>query len=370
MSLSHEFPLLYGQDKSGKTKTWSARVYINPDKTAYSLIEYGQLDGKLQSAERPYATGKNIGRSNETTPVDQAFSETERKWKDKLEKENYRQERVEQEEKKEDMVYLPMLAQTLKKDKLVFPVYVQPKLDGLRCLFYQVNGKWVAQSRTGAHFSTVEHIKESLPKSSLIYDGELYTTRIPFETLAGLLKKKKLTDADLEKLKQVEYHCYDIYDPEKKQLTFEQRFSLLDGLTLRHKVETTRITSVEEFERKFSEYTSQGYEGIMARHPDGVYRLNYRSKELSKYKEFEETEYKIKSFTQGEGRDEGTVIWICETGDGKTFHTRPRGTVEQRREWFQLGKEYVGKMLTVVYQNLSEQGVPRFPVGKSIREGY
>ena len=394
MALYHEFTTLFGQDKSGKTKTWSARVYLNEDKTAYSVIEYGQLGGKLQKAERVYTTGKNIGRSNETSPAEQAFSETERKWKDKREKEGYRPEgriredvksredvkerpaesgRTEDSVEKEDVkeeIYLPMLAQQVKKDKLVFPVFVQPKLDGLRCLFYLRNGKWVAQSRTGAHFTTVEHIKARLPQTNLILDGELYTTSIPFETLAGLLKKKKLSEHDLEKLKQVEYHCYDVYDPEKTELPFSKRTEILNTLRLPNKVSTELMHSAEEFESKFSEYTSQGYEGIMVRTPSGLYRMNYRSKELCKYKEFEEAEYVITGFTQGEGRDEGTVIWVCQTPDGKPFNVRPRGTVEQRREWFQLGKEYVGKKLTVVYQNLSEQGVPRFPVGKSIREGY
>lgn len=379
MALHHEFQTLFGQDKSGKTKTWSARVYLNEDKTAYSVIEYGQLGGKLQTAERVYSTGKNIGRANETTPIQQAFSETERKWKDKREKEGYREEREaknreeqadEKQAEQQLESYLPMLAQPLKKDKLDFPVYVQPKLDGLRCLFYLRDGEWVAQSRTGAHFSTVEHIKSQLPKTSLILDGELYTTAIPFETLAGLLKKKKLSKEDLEKLKQVEYHCYDLYDPQQPELPFWKRLEILNTLRLPNKVSTEMISCLETFDRKFSEYTSQGYEGIMVRLPVGIYRLNYRSKELCKYKEFEEDEYVITDFTQGEGRDEGTVIWVCKTPDGKPFNVRPRGTVEQRREWFQQARDYIGKKLTVVYQNLSEQGVPRFPVGKSIREGY
>jgi DNA ligase-1 len=230
----------------------------------------------------------------------------------------------------------------------------------------------VAQSRTGAHFSTVDHIKEQLAgvPDEIVLDGELYTNHIPFETLAGLLKKKKLSEEDKEKLKQIQYHCYDVYLPHKKEATFEERLQVLSAIGLRDKVQTERIHTIEEFDSKFSEYTSQGYEGIMVRTPAGKYSLNYRSKDLCKYKEFEEAEYVITGFTQGEGRDAGTVIWICETPDGKAFHVRPRGTLQQRAEWFQQGEEAVGKKLTVIYQNLSEQGVPRFPVGKSVREGF
>ena len=62
------------------------------------------------------------------------------------------------------------------------------------------------------------------------------------------------------------------------------------------------------------------------------------------------------------------MIWICKKD--KEFRVRPRGTIEQRKEWFKNGKKYIGKMLTVIYQELSEQNVPRFPVGKAIREDY
>jgi ATP-dependent DNA ligase len=358
------FPVLYGKDKSGKIKVWRASVHENPDGTAYSLIEYGQLDGKMQTARRDVLQGKNIGKKNETSAYDQCLSETQRKWLDKRDKENY-SEKHEQEEK-EDKPLLPMLAQQVKK--LAFPCYVQPKIDGLRCLMYHKDGKVVAQSRTGAFFTTVEHLQFRFPEN-VVLDGELYTTAIPFETLAGLIKKKKISDADRELLKQVEYHCYDVILLDERDATFERRYQVLSGLPVRV-VETVLIQKEEEFRKKFGEYTADGYEGIMVRSVSGVYAMNYRSKDLCKYKEFEEAEYPIVAFTQGDGRDAGTVIWVCETPEGKRFNVRPRGTLEQRAEWYQMGEEYVGKRLTVVYQNLSEQNVPRFPVGKAIRDGY
>ena len=108
----------------------------------------------------------------------------------------------------------------------------------------------------------------------------------------------------------------------------------------------------------------------MLRNVNGFYQENYRSNDLMKYKEFFEDEYKIVGFKEATGRDSGTVIWECETKDGTRFSVRPKGTLDARREWFANGEKYVGKKLTVIFQELSEMGVPRFPVGKAIRDGY
>ena len=56
------------------------------------------------------------------------------------------------------------------------------------------------------------------------------------------------------------------------------------------------------------------------------------------------------------------------TKAGKEFSCRPRGTHESRAELFKHGKEYVGKMLTVRFQELTADGIPRFPVGIAIRD--
>jgi hypothetical protein len=135
-------------------------------------------------------------------------------------------------------------------------------------------------------------------------------------------------------------------------------------------VRTEKVAALGDFRRLFAEFVEAGYEGIMLRNAAGVYRANYRSNDLQKYKEFMEEEYRIIDFKEGEGRDAGAVIWVCETADGKEFTVRPRGTMEQRREWFNDGESYIGKNLTVVYQELTEEGKPRFPVGKCVREGF
>jgi DNA ligase-1 len=440
-SLAHSFPKLYAQDKNGKIKVWAAAVLTDKG-SATARITHGYINGKQQVAYRDCDAGKNIGRSNETTPLEQCISETRRKWTDKKEKEAYTEIKPadcgegygdisgnnyddDDDDDGESAAaipagpFLPMLAQTFdpatadlaagtKKKKVIkFPCYVQPKLDGLRCVSYvtrTANNAATAvclQSRTGAFFTGLPHIAAALrpylsQHPSVVIDGELYTDQMPFEELAGLIKKKKITESDVARLKKVKYHVYDIYDHAQHDMPYSERMGVLaaavrrcgcvanDTLTASGRmlrsdtdaaavvvlVRTEKVAVLSEFRQLFAEFVEAGYEGIMLRNAAGVYRANFRSNDLQKYKEFLEDEYRIIDFTQGEGRDAGAVIWVCETADGKEFSVRPRGTMEQRRDWFNDGGSYIGKNLTVVYQELTEEGKPRFPVAKAVRDGY
>ena len=396
-----ELPPIYGVEKNGKTKVWMARIYrdvLNGNATAE--IEYGQLDGKKQTTRREYTEGKNLGKKNETTPLQQCISETRRKWQDKMDKEGYSlvlpNSNSETQTTNANIVtsankVFPMLAHTYeplssknKKNDIVFPCYVQPKLDGLRCICYMNmnnnDGKVMAQSRTGAYFETVEHICAELrpillQNPGLMLDGELYTTELPFEELAGLIKRKKASSTNVNANAQcIKYHIYDVV---VDGVPYSERHARIVGAISKadkcHHLEvvhTQLIHNANEFKQAFGEYVAAGYEGIMLRNAHGLYRQNYRSHDLQKYKEFVESEYPIVGFKEADGRDKGTVVWVCATAECRQFSVRPRGTQEQRRQWFQDGHKYQGKLLTVIYQELSELNVPRFPVGKAIRDGY
>ena len=226
MSLVEKLPVLYGIEKNGKTKTWAASIFSDMNK-AWVEIEYGQLDGKKQTTRREYLEGKNIGKKNETSPLEQCLNETKKKWLDKKEKESYSTELVSSGSCSLTLdigstKIFPMLAHKYepntskkKKNDIEFPCYVQPKLDGLRCIVYLMDGEIVFQSRTGTYFDTLAHLNVQLVElfnkyPKLVLDGELYTKDYPFEELAGLIKKKKISSNDLEKLKLVSYHIYDI----------------------------------------------------------------------------------------------------------------------------------------------------------------
>ena len=382
MSQTHlyrEYPDIYGKDKLGKTRIWKASVFQNVG-TATAVIQHGLHEGKLQVDTRQYTEGKNIGKKNETSPLEQCIAEVEKKRKDKIEKEGYSETGSSPSSGKEDRKYFPMLANKYEPagkkrgGGIVFPCFVQPKLDGLRCVVYLQSGKPVYQSRTGGYFAVLQHLDSHILQilsdtPTLVLDGELYTQDIPFEELAGIIKKKTLTANDEKRIQCVKYHIYDIVVPD---VPFRQRLLTIQDLGARgaHIVPTYLTDNTQTFREKFGEYVAQGYEGIMLRNTEGLYQENYRSNDLMKYKEFFEAEYPIVDYKEASGRDVGTVIWECETPEGRRFSVRPRGTQEARREWFCRGASFVGKQLTVIYQELSEMGVPRFPVGKAIRDGY
>ena len=386
-----QFPPLYGEASTGKRKVWSIRVFERDG----GVIEttHGYEHGKMQVNERVVESGKNIGKKNATTALEQAVSEAKAAWVKKRESgysdgvtnvksveesqsQSQSQSQSEEKEEKEgstcrgkgidEAVPSPMLAHDYSKrgKDIVFPCYIQPKLDGTRCVAYQ--GKLYSRNRKS--YPHLEHIVEELSKlPGIVLDGELYSTQLTFQEIVGMVKRETLKPGDEEKQLKVKFHVYDMINGD----SFEDRLFNLQLLFKRHKfkhlvlVKTDRCTK-EEIKEKHAGYVADGFEGLMLRNAKGLY-TNARSVHLQKYKEFEDGEYAITGYDEGQGLEKGCVIWVCET-NGKTFHVRPRGAREDRQLLFQNGAAYVGKMLTVRYQELTSDGIPRFPVGITIRD--
>lgn len=133
-------------------------------------------------------------------------------------------------------------------------------------------------------------------------------------------------------------------------------------------INTYTVNDEQEMMKYHLNLTSKdGYEGVMIRNPNGLYRLKHRSTDLLKYKSFYDDEFKIIGFKEGKGKDKGTVIWEVETKKGQPFFVRPGGTLEERQEFFKNGKKYIGKMLNVRYIKLSDDGIPQHILKAVIR---
>jgi len=356
------FETLIGKASNSKEKEWTTTVSDNGDNTATITTIFGYVNGKKQTNTRIVTCGKNIGKLNETTPLQQAISEANSKWT-----------------KKRDSGYvpksghfagstpiLPMLALDYSKrgHDINFPCFVQPKLDGVRCVFS--NGKMT--SRRGKEFLHLDHILEELKGIDHVLDGELYSDTLSFQELVGIVRRVTLTDEDRVILLQVKFVVFDCISSE----SFETRFNKLKDV-IPHRfeyselIQTISCPTVDIATDYLLEYQMVGYEGLILRNKLGGYNSNHRSKNLQKLKTFQDSEYTIIGFTEGEGLEKGCVIWICQVCEGKTFNVRPKGTREHRASLFETGDTYVGEMLTVKYQELTDDGIPRFPVGISIR---
>ena len=380
-----DYPTLYKKDKSNNVRIWKLTATMHPDNTFWIETEYGQKDGKIIHGEKQVKEGKNIGKKNETTVEQQTILICDKTFKDKKEKEEYIESLDEIDSVKTDISFPPMLADTWEPDSktkrkidITFPCFVQPKLDGIRCLTYVKNNEIVNQSRQLKYFKNLDHINfelkrifSSFPK--IVLDGELYNHDIVFNQIAGIVKKEKLKVEDREKLENIQYHIYDCFLPNENK-TATERVDMIEKIknTIKFKyikfVQTYNCPCKDDVVNKFHPaFVEEKYEGLILRNKDTSYEFT-RTKNLQKFKTFSDDEFEIIGFKQGEGHDDGTVIWKCKVKNGKEFDVRPMGTVKERSELYKNGDKCIGKMLTVTYQELSEFGVPRFPVGKTIRD--
>lgn len=361
------YPTLYGRTTHGAVKVWNCRVE-GTHTDARIVISHGQEHGKQQETTRRITEGKNLGRANETTPWKQALAEAEALWTKKQDK-GYSTTKS-AATKKLAATRLPMLA--LKYDDrshdVVWPAYVQPKLNGVRCLMERVGDDIVFHSRGNKQFTTLNHLKAdalAVLQDGEILDGELYSHGdITFQELVSLIKNEKKSDP-VRVAQYVKFWNYDRCE----DVPFAARQQRLVSHGSIRRVPTYVVQNDAEMRKYHGWFCEEGYEGTMVRSGgDEPYRFQYRSPSLLKVKDFLDDEFEIIGAKEGVGKAEGQATFRCKTETGVEFDVRCKGTDEQRREQWTNWKQYLGKMLTVKYQYLSDDGVPIFPVGITVRD--
>jgi ATP-dependent DNA ligase len=213
-----------------------------------------------------------------------------------------------------------------------------------------------------------------------ILDGELYSDELTFQEIMSVIKKSK-TPPDPEMMAKIEYHVYDGFDTRRLDTPMKERQGLLNGMfafasdgkflredTAVQQVDSWTAENEDDVSGYYDMFIQAGYEGAIVRDFSLLYKLNGRSNKLLKVKAFLDFEYRIIGAAECQGNDAGTVKWICDFGDGRTFTCRPKGTREMRRSWWINREEFMGKMLTVEFFEFTDDGLPRFPVGKGVRD--
>jgi len=312
---------IFKTDKNGKQRYFDISVEKIPDGTANIIKKTGMVGGKEQVSTIHVKLG-----------YESALKRAKTMW-----------------ENQKEIPILPMLANKWedRHKYITEPFYVQPKIDGVRLLVSNKGGI----SRTGKVVPGTEHLGKGLKEGEYL-DGECYDPTKTFEEITSLFKTNP---------KALEFHVFDYFDTNRPNLTFDERLERVN-------VETRWVKTKSDLPVVHKQYMDAGYEGTMIREASSVYEIGKRSNYLLKLKDFKTDEYKVIGMRECAGKDVGTPIWVCTTENGQEFTVRPEGTQEKRRDMFKNGDRYIGKMLTVKYQNLTDLGVPRFPVGIVFRD--
>jgi len=297
-------------------------------------------------------TPKNVGKVNATTGEEQAVSQMNSLIEKKL-KEGYFETK---EETNEFEVILPMLAKVYEKEAKKIDwsnCYVQPKLDGMRCLD-TVNGKI---SRKNTPIETMDHIVINRPgTSNIIVDGELYAHGLSFQENMKLIKKKRPESVN------VKHHVYDIIS----NSPFRDRNALLKAIVMKSTnlelVPTYKVTSMEEVKEYHSKFLGEGYEGTMIRWGNEGYKINGRSSNLLKYKDFIDKTYTIVDVLPSEADPEIGVIHCKLNKSDETFGCGMKFSHLERKEILANKANYIGKTAEVRFFEFTDGGIPRFPV--------
>ena len=315
---------LIREDKNGRRRYTDIHVEDLGDGTA-DIVKTSGVLGSDKTV---------VSRTNVKTGYEKALARAKTMWTN---------------ERTKGVQILPMLANKWedRHHYITEPFYVQPKLDGVRLLV----SKSGCFSRTGKVVNGVEHLTKDLKDGEWL-DGECYAPGKTFEEITSMFKMNP---------QKLEFHVFDYFNTHKPDLPFAERQK-------RVTVETLLVQKKSDIHKLHAKFVNQGHEGIMIREATSIYEIGKRSNYLLKFKEFQTEEYEIIGANCGHGRDADAVVWVCKTATGHTFTVRPEGTIKQREVYYANRNRYIGKMLTVRFQNLTALGVPRFPVGVAIRD--
>ena len=219
----------------------------------------------------------------------------------------------------------PMLAHDYEESKLRFPLYAQPKIDGVR-------GLNMLGSLTGRSLKTHKnkYTTKFYSKSSLVgFDGELAAAH---ECDPDLCRKTSSALSTIEGEPYTLWWLFDYITPQTIRLPYKDRLEALvnrvrelytlDNQIWQHLrvVPTVLCNNLEELLTWDAKWLAEGYEGTIIRDIDGLHkqgRSTIREMGLLRIKRFIESEALIMSFTEGDtNMNEAQINEL-----GKTFRT-------------------------------------------------
>lgn len=337
---------------------------------AYIYSEYGTINGKTVVSADTEITGKNVGRSNQTSNLRQAIQTCQSMINKKVQA-GYGYSLSNQN----DNIY-PMALDLYSKqgNKLIYPLYIQPKLDGIRCLVKRdgivsrrLHDIYGFESVRAECKKIFDLSKEIIDMDINFLDGEFYFHGKPLQEISGIVRKQ--TDDEDEK-ECLEYHIFDVCV--KGDMKFKDRyeklkklFELAQPLTKLKLVNTHTVREERDGDKLFEEYINNGYEGVVykSNHPyEFSTEREKRSRFYLKRKKQMDAEFTIISYDEGKGKSKGTVVFTLVTEEGNEFKCVITGDISYRQKVYQQCVEdfskFKNKLAKVKFDDYSKNMTP------------
>ena len=231
-----DFGKLYKITSGNKIYVWHI-IVSEEGKKVFEISSHGEDGGKIITHKKEITVAKG-----KKTLLEQAIQDAKRKYINKKDKECY----IHSKKNLSDgshFIVRPMLAYTFSFDDLKkrgktikFPCYIQPKLDGIRCISYLKDGNVIMESRKGVPFNFMDNIRTNLKKilsknPNIYIDGEIYTDKIPFELISGIVRlKDPPSDIQKKNMSKLEYCIYDCIVKDDLDMIFKNRYKILNNL--------------------------------------------------------------------------------------------------------------------------------------------
>lgn len=377
------FGNIYNKQKSGNIRMWRLEIrlfdgdeqvritkqliksMLNED--YYTIINrYSGLisdNAKITMTKDDIITsGKNIGKTNETTVLTQSIIQGR---SDLLKKMNAGY--VDDESGiKEDALPFPMALgdYSKHKNKLSYPIMMQPKIDGLRAIIYKKDGEVHISSRRRHDingFSNLRsELKDILP-NNIYLDGELYHHGYPLQKISGIVRNDNKNDDNT-----LQFWIFDMFNIKNPNMKFHERFDwIINNIKESNYIQiidTVIIDNVKDSDSIYEKYLSDKYEGTVYKSMNKNYEFSFSKEVRSNYylkrKPFFDEEYKIVDYDTDKN---DAILFVLETENGKTFRSVPMGNIDERIELVKninFKRDFYGKMATIRYDDKSSDGVP------------
>jgi len=405
------FPTLYNMDSKNHIRIWKVYLLLKSDNEKINIkniylkndemlklnkiykylhielyTESGIQNMKItKSAPTVINNGKNIGKSNETNIITQGLIESRSKYLKKIDS-GYNLSILNNIKQK---IPYPMSLHKYEDHSkhIIYPCYIQPKLDGIRLLaYYDIKMECVIfKSRRLKNIEGFDYIKNELKNElkknpGIVLDGELYCKGMELQEISGIVRNEEKSNNS----KLLSLYIFDCFNINNSEWSFKERMEYVNNNWRFHdrmckvnditndnlyalSVITEEVIDEEQADNLYNTYINIGYEGIVYKNIQGVYKYSFdkeqRSYDNLKRKQKFDDEFEIIDYTVGTGGHKDAIVFILKTKDNKSFHSVPKWTIEERIKVYKKSQKkfdelYKGKYATVIYDDLSKEGIP------------